>query len=263
MRRVQRFAPAAAPVGQARPGWEALRDLAVRFGVATPFDSAADVMAEIARVAPPYAGVDPAAMRAHDTTAPTDVMLPFAPRTSARDVSYGGTAYDTEHDRGRVWPTSDIEGDAARAYGGGAADDDLPPDGGPSAGSDLDGAGGLRLVPVDVLYDRGRLIAPSSVLWPFVPDPYVEVGSADAAAAGLADGEQVRVTSAVGSVEAELRVREGLAPGTVRAPESLAWSVPIRALLDGRPWAAVHLERAPSPGSGAGTGDDAQREGRS
>jgi predicted molibdopterin-dependent oxidoreductase YjgC len=64
--RVQRLRPAVRPPGQARPGWTIVRDLARKMTGTTDdgssghwaFDSAADVMAEIASLVPAYAGVD-------------------------------------------------------------------------------------------------------------------------------------------------------------------------------------------------------------
>ena len=53
--RVQRVRAAIVPVGEARPGWQIVRDLARRLGPHWPCESAADVMAEIAALVPAYA----------------------------------------------------------------------------------------------------------------------------------------------------------------------------------------------------------------
>ena len=43
--------------------------------------------------------------------------------------------------------------------------------------------------------------------------------------------------------EAAARVNAGVTPGTLLAPESLAWAVPLRALCGGGPTAVVRMER--------------------
>lgn len=56
-RRIQRVRRALPPPGQARADWEILRDLMARTDCPGSHSSPADVMLEIARVAPPFAGV--------------------------------------------------------------------------------------------------------------------------------------------------------------------------------------------------------------
>jgi hypothetical protein len=51
------------------------------------------------------------------------------------------------------------------------------------------------------------------------------------------------VSSERGSLVAGLRVRDGLTPGVVLAPERLAWDVPPRALLGDRSWVRVTVEQ--------------------
>jgi anaerobic selenocysteine-containing dehydrogenase len=66
----------------------------------------------------------------------------------------------------------------------------------------------------------------------------------DVAPLGLTTGSRVRVTTAGGSVTADLAVQDGLTPGVVLMPESLAWPTPPQVLLDGRPWVPVTVEAA-------------------
>ncbi len=56
--RVQRLRQAIAPVGLARPGWAIVQDVARQMGAAWPYQSAADVMAEIARLVPAYGQIN-------------------------------------------------------------------------------------------------------------------------------------------------------------------------------------------------------------
>ena len=56
-RRIQLLRKAVDPPGEARPDWQIIRDLAGRMGAAWRFDSSAAIMAEIASLTPSYAGV--------------------------------------------------------------------------------------------------------------------------------------------------------------------------------------------------------------
>jgi predicted molibdopterin-dependent oxidoreductase YjgC len=55
--RVQRLRPAVAPVGEARPDWWILSQLAARLGLPTAYDSPAAIRAEIAQTVPGYAEI--------------------------------------------------------------------------------------------------------------------------------------------------------------------------------------------------------------
>jgi len=56
---VQGLHAAAAPPGEARPGWQALAELGARFAAGGEYRSAADVLREIGEAAPRYAGLHP------------------------------------------------------------------------------------------------------------------------------------------------------------------------------------------------------------
>ena len=57
-RRVQRVRPAIEPLGECRPAWRAIAGLAERMGAAGfSYESPAEIMDEVARVAPAYGGV--------------------------------------------------------------------------------------------------------------------------------------------------------------------------------------------------------------
>ncbi|MCB9176497.1 MAG: NADH-quinone oxidoreductase subunit NuoG [Caldilineae bacterium] len=236
-RRVQRFHPTCDPVGASRPDWEILRDLGLRMGATEPYASVSDVFDEIARVAPGHAGLDYASLGAAPAAAPTDILLPFAPQTEARSVSYEGTAYRAGAGAGRCWAVREASADSALAW---------RPAGSEAAPSLAEGQ--LLLVTTRRLYDAGRMLSASLVMQPLIPLPLVEIGVFDAAARGLGQGDRVRVTGPAGSVVARLEIVDGLTPGLLQAPEGLAWSLPVRALTRGRPMAGVTLERLDEAG---------------
>jgi anaerobic selenocysteine-containing dehydrogenase len=104
----------------------------------------------------------------------------------------------------------------------------------------------LLMVPVPRLFDAGTMIAPSHVLRPLVAEPHVIMSPFDAAPRGLTDGTRVRIEAPGGEVECVVRVREGVTPGTVLAPESLDWAIPIEGMLRGRRPVAVSVAAAAS-----------------
>jgi formate dehydrogenase alpha subunit len=57
-RRVQRIRPAIKPRGESRPDWEILQDLAQRLGFSWDYETPAQIMEEIARLTPAYAGIN-------------------------------------------------------------------------------------------------------------------------------------------------------------------------------------------------------------
>ena len=56
-RRVQRVRKAIEPIGESRADWEILQDLSTRFGYPMKYESPAEIMAEVATVAPSYGGI--------------------------------------------------------------------------------------------------------------------------------------------------------------------------------------------------------------
>jgi anaerobic selenocysteine-containing dehydrogenase len=97
---------------------------------------------------------------------------------------------------------------------------------------------------VTVLVDSGVMVRPSRVLWPLVPRPYVSLSPFDAHALGLVDGAAILLATERGRVPADLRVADGVTPGTVLAPRGLAWAVPLESLTGGERTASAWVEPA-------------------
>ena len=57
-RRVQRVRRAINPVGDARADWEIIQEVSNRFGYPMQYGSPAEIMEEVARVTPSYAGIN-------------------------------------------------------------------------------------------------------------------------------------------------------------------------------------------------------------
>jgi formate dehydrogenase alpha subunit len=185
-RRIQRVRAAVLPPGEARPDWVVACDLARALGCDFRYASPAEVMDEIARVAP---------------------------------ALFGGVAYDRLEGDGLQWPCP------TREHAGTAtvhADGFLRGRGRlstvryvPSPESAVPGFP-LTLVTGRVLdhYNVGTMTrrTPSLAL---APEDLLDVHPRDAAAAGVRDGERVAIESRWGRTEARARLSERVTPGTL------------------------------------------------
>jgi len=246
LRRVQHTAAAVDRVGDARPDWRILVDLERSMGLQAVHGSPADIMAEIAGVVPAYASVTYEALAARAVRAPLDTVLPFAPSTAARRVSYEGTRYTNQHGEGIeavVSAASDAAVARLLAWRPGVERS--------AETRDADrrrAEGRILLVPVTRLFDAGTLIRRSEILRPLVRPPCVEISPFDAAALGLGDGVTGLLSAPGGEHAVEIVVRDGVTPGTALAPRSLGWSPALRTLMDGRASVEITLAQAP-PGA--------------
>ncbi len=183
-RRIQRVRAALAPPGQARPDWRILLDLMERTGWPQPFRHPGEVWEEIARVAPPFAGVTWERLEGEGLQWP--VPEPGHPGTPilhrerfARD---GG--------RGRLTRVAFV----------------------PSPGL----AGPLTLVTGRRLahYNSGSMTRRTANVR-LAGDDGLEIHPRDAAARGIADGDPVTVASAFGEARTRARLTDRVAPGVV------------------------------------------------
>lgn len=185
-RRMQLVRPAVAPPGEARPDWEAVRDIARAMGAGWAYGSPAEVMEEIARAAPDhFGGVS------HPRLHPDGLQWPCpapdhagTPRVHADGFVRG---------RGRLFvvepETSPEHGVAGFPY---------------------------TLITGRVLehYNVGTMTrrTPSAAL---VDADTLEVNPDDAAREGIGDGEPVLVESRRGRTEVPAHISDRVPPGTV------------------------------------------------
>ncbi|MBN1201136.1 MAG: NADH-quinone oxidoreductase subunit NuoG [Anaerolineae bacterium] len=199
MRRVQRFYAAQGPVGEALPDWTIYAQVGARLKGDKPRLSAGAVMRDITQHVARYAGMSYSRLAQ---------VEPQFPNVGGSDLYYGGTAYANHGGLGVQWAT-DAEDESARLI---VRPVELP---------DRPAAGDLIAVPVRLLYDRGVLFGPSTLMHRRVPAPYAGLNSQDAAPLGIADGDQITVS--IGEHRFELTARvNGRAPvGTVLLPRQL------------------------------------------
>ncbi len=234
-RRIQYFSPAIRRLGQARPDWEILSDLAQRLRAHEDVTETAhlqpsatrdwtyvsidQIMAEIQGLVPQYS-----AMRATRSPIPTQRgRLPF--ESFVRE----GTAFRFSAAEDDQWPVAAEEGG-------------LPPLEWIAADTDTPGVrpGELLLVPVRRLFDQGTLLSKADILRRRLPGPYVVINPGDAAALEVSDNDVVTVTTEHGSAEVDARVSDAAPHGMLLIADRMG--VGVRgALLDSacRPIAAT------------------------
>jgi len=181
-RRIQRVRRVLDPPGEARADWEILSALMIATGCPQPARSPAEVMEEIASVAPAFAGVSYARLEGDGLQWPVP------------DAEHPGTA---------VLHTDGFPGGRGRLA---RVEYEPSPGLGP----------GLTLVTGRVLahYNAGTMTrrTPNLVL---APADALEIHPADAVARGIGDGDRVAVVSARGEARAVARVTERVAPGVL------------------------------------------------
>jgi NADH-quinone oxidoreductase subunit G len=168
-RRVQRFYPAIPPVGDSRPDWQILAQVAERVGLGQPAYAAGLVFKELATNVAPYKGMD------YRTLARVEKQWPDV---GGDDLYYGGTAYENKSGLGQVWPAA-AENEPVALF-------ELP---------DVveKPAKGLPVITAAALYAPGTLISHSDVITPRMAQPTLLLHAADARRLALENGQPVSV----------------------------------------------------------------------
>ena len=195
-RRVQRVNRAIEPIGQARPDWEIICDLALRIEkrLGRPesaywnFRHPSEIMAEIGRVSPEYAGIG------YHRIEPTGLQTPVW------DENHPGTPYlfgeSFPRGRGKFHPLDDLQ------------PAELP-----------DSEYPFILTTGRVLeHWHGGTMTRASWMDDLYPEPLMEIHPADALHLGLQPNQPVRVSSRRGSIVLRAKVTEKTTPGVVFIP---------------------------------------------
>lgn len=189
-RRVQRIRKAVEPVGEARPEWQAIGDLAARMGYKEmEWQSAREVFSEIAGVTPIYRGM----------------------------------SYDRLEVEGIQWPCPEKNhpgtpllhsGGFARGKGRFIPVDYTPPPEVPDDDYPFILMTGRSLFQ----FHTGTMTRRSPTLQGQLDDAYVEVNPGDAERLGISDGMKIAVESRRGIIRIATRITETVFPGTVFIP---------------------------------------------
>ncbi len=193
-RRIQRVNAALRPIGQSRPDWRILVDLAARFEEDSDwcqrqfaFGGPSDIADEIARVVPTYRGL------AYDAIGIDGVQWPLLDRATG-----AATLYESgfERGRGRVFPVRTSSGAVTR--------DETHPF--------IGIFGRAQLWNTDAMSSRSRGLAR---MW---GEHRAQVNASDAARLGIGDGDLIAVASAHGRLEIRVTISEIVAAGQVFVP---------------------------------------------
>jgi formate dehydrogenase alpha subunit len=188
-RRVQLLRKAIEPVGEARADWEIIRDLSNRFGYEMKYDSAEDIMKEIATLTP----------------------------------SYGGITYERLQGEGLAWPcpnkdhpgTKFLHKDKfARGLGLFHAIEYKPP----AEVVDDEYPFWLSTGRVHVHYHTGTMTRVSPSLHAEMPEGSLEMHPEDGSRLGVRQGEKVKVTSRRGEITAKVILTHRVDQGVVFMP---------------------------------------------
>ncbi|OGU03028.1 MAG: formate dehydrogenase subunit alpha [Gemmatimonadetes bacterium GWC2_71_10] len=190
-RRVQVATKAIDPPGQARADWEILVELSNRCGLPTRFASPAEIMDEISRVAPAWAGISHQALRGGGLQYPVP------------HPGHGGTAFLFDE----RFPTADgvaTFNPVTYAPKGELPDDEYP----------FVMGTGRQLYH----WHTGTMSRRSRGLDAREPVPTVEINPADAAALGIRDGAPVRIASRRNAMVIAARISDRVARRQVFVP---------------------------------------------
>lgn len=190
-RRVQQVRKAIDPVGQARPDWQIICQLARQMGaIGFDFDTPEEVMGEISRLTPSYAGIN------YERLEELGSLQWPCPA-----LDHPGTPYlhkgKFARGLGKFFPIPFKE----------AAE--LPDEEYPYT---------LTTGRLMFHFHTGTMTRRSEKLDKEVPAAYVEIHPDDAVQIGLNGNRRVRVSSRRGQIELDVRITEGIKPGIVFIP---------------------------------------------
>ena len=204
-RRVQRYYPAIATVGESRADWEITSELAEQLGQGEKPFSPAAILLEVGDQAPIYAGIT------YQRLAEVEFQWPDV---GGDDLYYGGTAFQNTRGLGVQWPTlaDDAEAQLSVAW--------VEPPASTTVAGDQ-----LLVVPTSVLYNHETAFTQSAVMQQRIPAPYVALHPDDAQRLNIASGDEVLIQINGHNIEAIARVgdqSEGDAPqGVALLPTQL------------------------------------------
>jgi NADH-quinone oxidoreductase subunit G len=209
-RRVQFFRAAIKARGEAKADWQIVQALARALGARWNYQSAAQVMNEIAQRVPLYAGMtyDRLAVTARRRSS---VLTVGAESVEPVQIALGELYGDVS---GAQWSSVAEANPDARF--------ELkwvePADGRPTTDD------GLKLAIARSLYDCGTLVSQTQIVQSRVPRPFVELNSHDAEDLAIGNGARVRVTldtKPARMLDVTARVDGHVPPGVVLIPTNL------------------------------------------
>lgn len=188
-RRVQRVRKAVEPVGEARADWEIIQDLCTRFGYPMKYESPSEILDEVGRVTPAYAGINFARLEGDGLTWPCpNLEHPGTPFLHAGKFSRGlGLFHAIEYK-----PPAEVVDEAYPFW--------------------------LTTGRVHVHYHTGTMTRNSPTLHQEMPEGFLEINPVDAGKLGLRKGDAVKVASRRGEMVVRVDLTTRVVPGMVFMP---------------------------------------------
>ncbi|MEW6716833.1 MAG: NADH-quinone oxidoreductase subunit NuoG [Chloroflexota bacterium] len=198
-RRVQRFYPALPPLGDTKADYTIAALLGRKLDVKLPGDSASQVMLHIAEQVAGYNGLD--YLKLAEVVEQWPLMERIKPY-------YGGTSYENRQGLGVQLVPSAQRGAEIHPH------EIVETSGGRGEHK------GFLAVPVTRLYDQGRLVMPSLVLRPRIPEPLLLLHPSDATRLSVRDDLEVCVSLNEVTVNLRARIDDTVPLGVVLVPRS-------------------------------------------
>ena len=185
-RRVQLIRPILEPPGEARADWEIYADLAKRLHYDLSFNSSAEIMDEIASLAPSYAGIS------HERLQNEVLQWPVKDKNSSGTRILHIGAFPRGKARFRIvgWKAKDVVTEAEYPY--------------------VLITGRLRQH-----YHTATMTSRSSVIEGVDPGAFVEMNPSDMKREHLVSGEEAKLVSKAGEITARIRGNDALQAGTM------------------------------------------------
>ncbi|MEO6062150.1 MAG: molybdopterin-dependent oxidoreductase, partial [Thermoflexales bacterium] len=225
--RLQRIFQGIRPLEGSRHDWRILSDLSAEMGASLGYAAAIEITRDLLSDLPAYA--------AANGTIPADGLVcrdtPLSPTLSPSR----GESEQTQPQPAASIP-SPLEGETGEY---------APQSGrsveGRSVGAVGQGEGTLALLTYSELLGDETVVRATPELLQMVPDPYVELNSADAGRLGVAAGQTVALSTGKGSVERVVRVNRRCPEGVCFTPDN-SGKPRINAILDwNEPYPRVRL----------------------
>ena len=188
-RRVQRVRKAVEAPGEAREDWKIICDIAGRMGYPMPYADSREIMDELRRVTPSYAGI------------------------SYERIEHEGIHWPCPNEEHPGTPILHRE-QFTNGRGVFHAIDWIPP----AESADRDFPLYLTTGRVLYQYHTGTMTMKTGGLNEIAPECFVEISPADAKANGVQEGTLVTIASRRGSIQARIRVSPKAVSGTVFLP---------------------------------------------
>jgi NADH-quinone oxidoreductase subunit G len=197
-RRVQRFYPVTRPKGAALADFDIAAQIGERLDIDLKGRSPSLVMLRIRETIPGYEEIT------YQKLAEVTEQWPIVGR---EDLYYGGTSYANKQGLGtQLAPQGKLESSSVPE-------------------TRKIESGELIAVPITRLYDRGRMVMPSHVLHPRLPEPFIAINPEDARRQKAADGMTVniRLNGTTGCVV--IREDQTVPSGVALVPRSMGFPI--------------------------------------